>query len=127
MTDHPTDSQAQQSWWESMTDDQREAYEDAIERERAEREVDVKVSAILCRDNVTEPGGEWSIHDVAGRLDPNAHDPSSMFDTGPATWARDEYVEMARASVERIKPRASLRRRNVAVPLPPSTRKRGFM
>lgn len=33
------DSRAQQEWWESMTPEQREAYEDAIARDRAEREV----------------------------------------------------------------------------------------
>ena len=36
MTD---DAKAQQAWWESMTPEQREAYEDEIARERAEREV----------------------------------------------------------------------------------------
>jgi hypothetical protein len=33
-----SDSDAQQAWWASMTPEQREAYEDRIARERAERE-----------------------------------------------------------------------------------------
>lgn len=38
---HATDSQAQQSWWESLTPEQQEAYEDGIERRRAEREAGI--------------------------------------------------------------------------------------
>lgn len=34
-----SDSESQQTWWESLTDEQRESYEDRAERARAEREV----------------------------------------------------------------------------------------
>ncbi len=62
------------------------------------------VREILRRDNVTEPGGEWSVFDVARELDPKTHKPTHLFDTGPDTQPRAEYVEIARAAVKRIEP-----------------------
>jgi hypothetical protein len=64
------------------------------------------VAAILKRANPVEPGGDWSVFDVARMLDPDARKPSHMFDTGPDTWPRDEYVELARAAIAELKPSA---------------------
>lgn len=99
------DSRAQQAWWDSMTADQREAYEDAQERRRAERELDMRVREILRTLNITEPGGDWSVFDIARQLDPGAHKPRSMFDTVPP-YPSDDWCEIARAAVERIDPPA---------------------
>jgi hypothetical protein len=64
------------------------------------------VATILRRVNPVEPGGDWSVFDVARMLDPAARNPSHMFDTGPDTWPRDEYVDLARELIAEIQPSA---------------------
>ncbi len=65
-----------------------------------------RVREILRRDNVTEPGGDWAVYDVARELDPKTHKPAHLFDTGRDTQPRREYVEIAAGAIERIEPSA---------------------
>lgn len=75
------------------------AWELACQRAEDERDV----AEILAGLNVTEPGGDWSVYDIARRLDPHAHQPRHLFDTaGP--YPRDAYVERATIAVDSLQP-----------------------
>jgi hypothetical protein len=88
-------------------------YGDGAAAERAWREKSAEylehipghVMDILRRDNVTEPGGEWSVYDVARILDPAAPNPESMFDTGRG-GPTPEWVALAERIIGEIKPPA---------------------
>lgn len=60
-----------------------------------------QVAAILRTENVTEAGGEWSAFDVGRVLDPDAHTPASMFDTG-GPYPSNEWCAIARAAIDQI-------------------------
>ncbi len=67
---------------------------------------DDQAREILRRNNVTEPGGEWSTYDLARALDPEARDPRHMHDTGADTRPSDAFYGIARAAIGRIDPPA---------------------
>jgi hypothetical protein len=61
-----------------------------------------QVRAILKRDNVTEPSGQWSAWDIARELDPEAHKPRSMFDT-KAPYPREQYISAAMRALTELR------------------------
>jgi hypothetical protein len=67
-------------------------------------EIDKQVERILRGTNIVEPGGDWSVFDVARILDPAARNPESMHDTGKDTWPGQEYLDAARESIARLQP-----------------------
>jgi hypothetical protein len=95
--------------WRVFIEERREAWRyDALDAYAVfdamrGRAIDVQVSEILRTINVVEPGGDWSIYDIARELDPSAHRPRTMFDTG-GTPPRDLFYSLARESVERLSP-----------------------
>lgn len=64
-----------------------------------------QVAAILRTENVTEAGGEWSAFSVATMLDPDAHKPRGMFDTG-GPYPSAKWCAIARAAIDRLNPPA---------------------